>query len=100
VNLPKGTVDLTGGWSYKSTTYQFELPNPYLDQPAYWLFDASLVYHAPGGRWTLGVYGKNLADKRYKTSGYTYVALANPVTGQLLYNSAGKLTRPWARKAC
>lgn len=90
VPVPRGDLDLSGGVSYKSTTYQFEIPNPYLDQPAYALLDASLVYHAPGGRWTLGVYGKNLADIRYKTSGYTYVA-ANPVTGALSYTSGGNL---------
>ncbi|WP_425464306.1 TonB-dependent receptor [Novosphingobium umbonatum] len=88
--VPSGSLDLTGGVSWKSTTYQFEVPNPYLDQPAYALLDASLVYRAPGGRWTLGVYGKNLADKRYKTSGYTYVA-GNAVTGALTTNAAGNL---------
>ena len=88
--VPKGSLDLTGGMSWKSTTYQFEIPNPYLDQPAYALFDASLVYHAPGGRWTVGVYGKNLADKRYKTSGYTYVA-ANATTGALTTTPQGTL---------
>jgi iron complex outermembrane receptor protein len=88
--VPKGSLDLTGGMSWKSTTYQFEIPNPYLDQPAYALFDASIVYHAPGGRWTLGVYGKNLADKRYKTSGYTYVA-GDAVTGALTRNAQGNL---------
>jgi iron complex outermembrane receptor protein len=88
--VPSGSLDLTGGVSWKSTTYQFEVPNPYLDQPAYALLDASLVYRAPGGRWTLGIYGKNLADKRYKTSGYTYVA-GNAVTGALTTNAAGNL---------
>jgi len=86
--LPKGSLDLSGGWSYKSTTYQFEIPNPYLDQKAYALLDASLVYHAPGGRFILGVYGKNLGDKRYRTSGYSYVA-ANATTGAIALNGAG-----------
>jgi len=90
IPVARGGLELTGGMSYKSTTYQFELPNPYLDQPAYALLDASLVYRAPGGAWTVGIYGKNLTDKRYKTSGYTYVS-ANPVTGALNYNSAGNL---------
>jgi iron complex outermembrane receptor protein len=90
IPVPAGSLDLSGGVSWKSTTYQFEVPNPYLDQPAYALLDASLVYRAPGGRWTLGVYGKNLADKRYKTSGYTYVA-GNATTGALTYTGAGNL---------
>ncbi|MCC6924442.1 TonB-dependent receptor [Novosphingobium sp.] len=81
--LADGTLSLGGGMSFKSKTYQFEVANPYLDQPAYQLFDASLVYRAQGGRWSLGVYGKNLTDKRYRTSGYTYMA-ANPLTGDII----------------
>ena len=74
VGLGEGNVDFTAGMSFKSKTYQFEIANPYLDQPAYQLVDASIVYHAPGGRWSLGVFGKNLTDERIKTSGYTFMA--------------------------
>lgn len=81
--LDDGTLTLGAGMSFKSKTYQFELPNPYLDQGAYQLYDASIVFHAPGNAWSLGIYGKNLTDERYKTSGYTYMA-ANPVTGELV----------------
>ena len=88
--LAGGTLAIGGGVSFKSTTYQYEIPNPYLDQPAYALFDASAVYHAPGGHWSLGVYGKNLTDKRYRTSGYAYVA-ANATTGALTYRPDGTL---------
>lgn len=72
---PVGEGDLAVGTtvSYRSKTYQFEIPNAYLDQKGYALWDASLVYTAPGGRWSLGIYGKNLLDKEYKTSGYTFV---------------------------
>ncbi|MDE2411640.1 MAG: TonB-dependent receptor [Sphingomonadales bacterium] len=87
-----GTLTLSGGMSFKSKTYQFEIANPYIDQPAYQLYDASLVYRARGGRWSLGVFGKNLTDKHVKTSGYTYMAV-NPTTGDLitpLVSSLGK----------
>ncbi|MFM5925274.1 MAG: TonB-dependent receptor [Novosphingobium sp.] len=90
--LAGGTLNLGGGMSFKSKTYQFEIANPYLDQPAYQLFDASLVYHAPGNTWSLGVYGKNLTDEHYRTSGYTYMAV-NATTGDLvtpLVSSLGK----------
>ncbi len=90
LNLGDGRIDVEGGVSFKSKTYNFEIANPYLDQPAYQLFDASLVYHAPDNRWTLGVYGKNLTNKRYKTSGYTFVA-ADAVTGVLPTNPNGTL---------
>lgn len=87
-----GTLTLGAGMSFKSKTFQFEIANPYLDQPAYQLFDASIVYKAPGGRWTLGVYGKNLTNERYRTSGYTYMA-ANPTTGQLVTPLVSQLGR-------
>ena len=38
-----------------------------------------MTYTAPCGRWTLGLYGKNLLDKRYKTSCYTFI-VADPKT--------------------
>jgi iron complex outermembrane receptor protein len=68
--------------SYRGKTYQFEVPNPYIDQKGYGLWDASLVYSAPRDRWSIGVHGKNLTDTRYKTSGYTFLA-ANATTGDL-----------------
>ena len=83
VDLGQGRVDIGAGMSFKSSTYQFEIANPYLDQPAYQLYDASIVYHAPGNRWTLGVFGKNLTDERIKTSGYPFLSV-NPATGVLV----------------
>ncbi|WP_338240800.1 TonB-dependent receptor [Aurantiacibacter hainanensis] len=84
---PVGTGDLYLGTtvSYRSETTQFEVPNPYLDQPGYALWDASIVYNSDAG-WSLGLYGRNLTDKEYKTSGYTFVA-ADSVTGELLTNN-------------
>ena len=83
VPIGEGRIDVSGGLSFKSKTYQFEIANPFIDQKGYSLADASVVYHAPDKRWTLGVYGKNLTDKRYKTSGYTFMA-ANATTGVLV----------------
>ncbi|WWA46508.1 TonB-dependent receptor [Pelagerythrobacter marensis] len=81
---PLGSGDLYLGTtvSYRSKTYQFEIPNPYLDQSGYALVDASVVYTAPGDRWSIGLYGRNLFDKQYKTSGYTFVA-TDPTTGEI-----------------
>ncbi|MBN8819968.1 MAG: TonB-dependent receptor [Sphingomonas sp.] len=77
-----GDLNLSSTVSYRTKTYQFEIPNPYIDQNAFALWDASLVYTAPENRWSLGVHGKNLTNKRYKTSGYTFIA-ADAVTGAL-----------------
>jgi len=89
-SMPVGTGDLYLGTtvSYRSKTYQFEIPNPYIDQDGYALVDASVVYTAPGDRFSIGVYGKNLFDKEYKTSGYTFVA-ADPRTGAIPLGANG-----------
>jgi iron complex outermembrane receptor protein len=94
-NTPKwtlsGTLDystkLAGGdftasttLSYRSKTFQFETPSPFLDQPGYALLDASLVWNSPDDRYTIGLHGKNLLDKQYITSGYQFLNV-NPVTG-------------------
>ena len=66
--------------SYRTKTFQFEIPSPFLDQNAYALVDASLVWKSNGGV-SIGLHGKNLTDKQYKTSGYQFLNI-NPVTGE------------------
>ena len=95
--LGSGDLGLSSTLSYRSKTYQFEIPNPFLDQDGYALLDASIVYTAEGGRWSLGLHGKNLTDKEYKTSGYTFLA-ADPVTGVLTRNAAGNLVPSLGRE--
>ncbi|WP_294029707.1 TonB-dependent receptor [Sphingopyxis sp.] len=82
-----GDISFSTTVSYRSKTYQFEIPNPYIDQKGFALWDASLVYTAPDDRWSLGVFGKNLLDKQYKTSGYTFM-VANATTGALTQTAA------------
>lgn len=75
-----GRLNLGTTVSYRSRTSQFEIPNPYIDQSGYALVDASLVYTSPDDRWSIGLHGKNLTDKEYKTSGYSFIA-GNATTG-------------------
>jgi iron complex outermembrane receptor protein len=98
-STPAGEGDVYFGTtlSYKSRTYQFEIPNPYFDQDEYALLDASLVYTAPGDRWSIGLHGKNLTDVEYKTSGYTFMT-ANPLTGVLLRDANGNPTPALGRE--
>jgi iron complex outermembrane recepter protein len=78
--LGAGRLNLGTTLSYRSSINQFEIPNPYIDQAGYALWDASIVYTAPDDRWSIGLYGKNLTDKEYKTSGYSFIA-GNATTG-------------------
>jgi iron complex outermembrane receptor protein len=111
-NTPKwtlsGTLDystpLAGGnltalttVSYRSKTFQFETPSPYLDQPGYALWDASLVWNGPDNRYTIGIHAKNITDKQYITSGYQFLVV-NPVTGVPTINAAGNPTPSLGRE--
>lgn len=83
-----GRINFNTTVSYRSKTFQFEIPNPYIDQDGYALWDASLLYRSEGDRWSIGIHGKNLLNQKYKTSGYTFLS-ANPTTGALLTNAGG-----------
>lgn len=76
--VPVGAGDLNASTtvSYRSLTHQFEVQSPYLDQPGYALWDASLVWTSPDDRYTIGVHGRNLTNHRYITSGYQFIATA------------------------
>ncbi|PKP97425.1 MAG: TonB-dependent receptor [Alphaproteobacteria bacterium HGW-Alphaproteobacteria-13] len=85
-----GLLNLSTTVSYRSRTTQFEVPTPYLDQKGYALWDANLVWTAPNERYSIGLHGKNLLDKQYKTSGYQFLNI-NPVTGQPILSAAPRL---------
>ncbi|MEO9601243.1 TonB-dependent receptor [Parasphingorhabdus sp.] len=89
-STPIGAGDLYFGTtlSYRSKVNQFEIANPFIDQKGFALWDANLVYTAPDDRWSIGLHGKNLTNKRYKTSGYTFVA-ADPTTGVIIPGANG-----------
>lgn len=95
--LGDGRLNMGTTLSYRSKTYQFEVPNPYIDQSGYALLDASIVYTAPGDSWSIGLYGKNLTDKEYKTSGYTFIG-ANPTTGVPILGGNGFPTSALGRE--
>ncbi|HYE27152.1 MAG TPA: TonB-dependent receptor [Allosphingosinicella sp.] len=78
--LAGGTADVNTTLSYRSKTFQFETPSPFLDQPGYALWDANLVWTSRTERWTVGLHAKNILDKQYITSGYQFLSV-NPVTG-------------------
>jgi iron complex outermembrane receptor protein len=75
-----GEINASTTLSYRTKTFQFETPSPFLDQPGYALLDASLVWTSQDDRFTVGLHGKNLTDKQYITSGYQFLNV-NPVTG-------------------
>ncbi len=70
-----GNLNLNANWSYKDDIFQFEIPVPDIDQKAYDIVNASVVWLSNSGTWTFGLHGKNLTDEEYKTSGYNFPTL-------------------------
>ncbi len=58
--------------SYRSDYHLFEARDPVLDQDAFWMFDASLVWTSADDRLTVGLHGKNLSDEEYRVGGYVF----------------------------
>jgi iron complex outermembrane receptor protein len=79
--------------SYRSSSQQFEIATPGLDQGGFALWDANLLWHSTGGKWELGLHGKNLLNKKYIVSGYNFL-LQNPWTGQFITAAGAPATTP------
>ncbi|MEZ0242284.1 MAG: TonB-dependent receptor [Sphingomonas sp.] len=88
-NVPIGNGDLTisGTASYRGASQQFELRTPMLDQPAYTLFDANIVWDIDD-HFSIGLHGRNLTDKHYIVAGYNFLS-QNPDTGAFNKTAGG-----------
>jgi iron complex outermembrane receptor protein len=89
-----GTLNFTNSVAYKSKVYQTEIARPtgvasldatvpgnlMLAQDGFALWDAGVVWTSADRRVQLGLHGRNLADKRYKTAGYNFSGFFNTVT--------------------
>jgi len=84
-----GNITASTTVSYRSKTFQFETPSPFLDQPGYALWDASLIWRDDEDRFSFGLNAKNILDKQYITSGYQFLATAPD--GTPTRNAAGNL---------
>jgi iron complex outermembrane recepter protein len=83
--------------SYRSKTQQFELATPLLDQKGFALWDANLIWRSAGGRYEIGLHGKNLTDKEYIVAGYNFLA-QNPFTGAFILGPTGNLVPTLGRE--
>ncbi len=75
-----GNLNLNANWSYKGDITQFEAPAPILDQDAYDMINASVVWMSGSESWLLGLHGKNLTDEEIKTAGYCFGSGGCPST--------------------
>jgi iron complex outermembrane recepter protein len=78
-----GNLNASSTLSYRSSSQQFELRTPGLDQPGFALLDANLVWRSDDDRWMVGLHGRNLTNKRYIVAGYNFLR-QNPDTGDFI----------------
>ncbi|TAL00886.1 MAG: TonB-dependent receptor [Rhodospirillaceae bacterium] len=64
-----GNLTVDAAMNFRSMTHFFQTPEPLIDQPAYQLYDADLVWTSENDRWRFALRGRNLGDKRYRTDG-------------------------------
>ena len=78
-----GELAIIPAVSYRDSYQLFETPIPLLDQDAYTLIDASIVWTSPSTHLTLGLHGKNLTDEEYRVGGYYFpgATFGNVVNG-------------------
>jgi len=82
-----GQLEISPSLSYRSRVGQFETVSP-LDQPGYTLVDTSIVWRSNTDRWSIGLHGKNLTDRQYRTGGYQFLAV-DPTTGTVRTGPTG-----------
>ncbi len=68
-----GDLSLLGTMSHRGDSSQFEFPFELLDQEAYTLWNASIVWDSADGHWQAGLHGRNLTDEEYIVAGYDFV---------------------------
>jgi iron complex outermembrane recepter protein len=86
--IGSGSLNASSTLSFRSQSQQFEIRTPGLDQGAYALLDASLVWTSEGDRFTVGIHGRNLTNRRYIVSGYNFLS-QNPDTANLNTTAGG-----------
>jgi len=64
-----GSLAMLSTLSWRDDQFQFERPIPEFDQPAYTLWDLSIIWSDRPERWQLALQGRNLGDTRYKVAG-------------------------------
>jgi iron complex outermembrane receptor protein len=65
-----GTLEARLDGSYRSITWPTGERNPFLAQPGYTLWNASLRWQLPGDQWRLSLAVQNLGDKVYHSTGW------------------------------
>jgi len=71
-DLAGGILLINTNYAYKGDVQQFEIASEDIDQDAYGLLNASIVWTSGDEAWLVGLHGKNLTDEEYRTAGYCF----------------------------
>ena len=77
------SLALTGGAASRDKQYYTEFNDDVTAQDTYTLYDANLLYTAPGGKFTVNFWGKNLSDEMV-VSGIYVTSTSRTITGTYL----------------
>lgn len=79
----RGSIAIVPALSYRDDYQLFEARNPAIDQSNYTLLDLSATWTSSDGRLSVGAYGRNLRDERYRIGGYVFAGatFGNVVNG-------------------
>lgn len=82
VETAVGNVLFTAEKSYRDDVYVFEAATA-VDQEAYSLLNASVIFYPNNSQWRFALQGRNLKDEAYRTGGYNFPGnvFDNTVTG-------------------
>lgn len=86
--VANGDLFVNLNYSYKGDVQQFEIAAPDIDQEAYGLVNASIVWTSNSEQWQVGFHGKNLTDEEYRTAGYCFGFSGCPSTLGLENNTS------------
>lgn len=69
-----GNLETSVNYSYRASSFSFSTADPNRDDPsfneAYGLYNANITFTPDSGKWSLSIYGRNLADKEYNFGSY------------------------------
>lgn len=71
-----GTFAFNTALSYRDDVRMFESVTSVIDQEAYSLWDAGVIWNSVDDHWTASLHAKNITDKEYRTGGYNFPATA------------------------
>jgi iron complex outermembrane receptor protein len=64
-----GALTLRGDWNYRGQYFVNPQNDAAMSQKGFSLFNARVTFESPDKRWTLALFGTNLADKKYINNG-------------------------------